>query len=300
MKKILKISLILLVLSEISCATVLDAIDDKQKHNLALAGNPAVSAVNKQKEIGVQTSFLTKYERSGNILNYGYYWESWTGISYTDMKNEFKDDASNLGVYFIGDYADNWFSLSYMVNTNSLIAKYYESTIQDIYGTPLKRSYLDTTISLLRTETTTLGLARDFDWFAGGIQLFFVSEVEKNKSRDTNIYDETGLFSTINGDTEYDLIITKPYTLIAIGLEKDLFVNQKLLLAHKFSAEINKTYVNWGKHADGSVWYDRYSQGDSRNRAPAETAFGYIYKINDDWGISRRIYKSVECRIYAR
>jgi hypothetical protein len=282
MKKSLKFFLVLLGLFELSCAGVLNTVDSKQKNNLALAGNPAVSAVNKQKEIGFQANFLTKYERSGNILDYGYYWKSRYGISYTDMRNKFKDSASNWSVGLVGDYADNWFSLSYAVDTNYQMAKYYESTIYDIYGTPLKRSYLNTDTILLRVETTTLGWARDFNWFTGGIQLSFVSGTEKNKSRATNVYNETNQPHPIDGEIEYDLIITKPYTLIAVGLEKNLFVNQKLLLAHKFSGEMNKTHITWSKYADGSVMYERSSDGNSHIGVPAETALGYVYKINND------------------
>ena len=295
MRKLINVLVILLGVFSIGFAGVLDTIDTAQKNNIfvphtdvkinniALAGNPAVIAVNKQNRVGLAGTFYSKdVYGNNNIYSNSFYGDAGFGsIYYSDNETEYNSTIrNNLDFHFITSYAENWLALNYNVINNSK-RTIYTGTLTT-YGpmlTSSNRSSSYNGYSKEQIETIALTWARDLDWFTIGIRAALITE--KEKIRETTIYTNPPYINGYNaGDECHIWTNTDPYWSWTLGLEKDIADNQKLLLAHNFGAVRNKKWKEVERYT--GTPYREYTIKEYGYRLPDTTALGYVYKMNNN------------------
>ena len=292
MRKLMNAFIILL---GVSFAGVLDPINVKQKNNyfvpfsdiqitnIALAGNPAVIAVNKRAKIGLSGTINTSKESfSSNILDTDQFLESGGGVNYYEDKTDYKSNKyEHLNFYFVSNYSDNWFEISYDVENNNRKVEYENLGIRNIYGTPSIRRIEATDHTNEQIETIALTWAREFKWFTSGLRIALNKRSVERKYVYTDIYETIPNPYYDIGDREYQNTNVNPYWSVALGLAKDIANNQKVLLAHNFGSEKNETLTSREVDSSGDIKY-YYSFGDYGYRTPDTTALGYVYTVNEN------------------
>ncbi|MDR1997843.1 MAG: hypothetical protein LBQ83_05935 [Candidatus Margulisbacteria bacterium] len=253
------------ILAAVGSATVLDGVS-----GLGLGTNPAFPAIWKsEKRVDAGFNLLGKTKSDDKVL------KDDDSVTVKDLETS----LSGFWASYTDSFQDYWYSVSYSNASGAL-----GGTKTTSYTGSDKNTKTSTGLS---TEEDTgygisFALARDFaefGGFTGGVQLGVNVDGKKTVSQT----------KPINGKTQ-ELIsktASDPYLTVALGLVKDIDASSKVLFGQTLGTrknvktldqEANKAY----KDALGSFdQKDLEDLGYDTEYSPAETAIGYVYKIND-------------------
>jgi hypothetical protein len=268
MKKVL---IAVTVLAAFGLATVLDGVS-----GLGLGNNPAAPAVWKtQKRIDAGFSLLGK---TTDVPGYE---------SFDDGKFTYNDSGvEGLWLTYTDSIQDYWYTVGLSTGVDaydelSNTKKTYNNTDKDTLWSTNTEAYSATGYAL------NLAVAKDLNLpavgsFIGGVK------VDINAPAGTSVRTEKYTSNYPYGDDKYvteESISYDPYLTFGFGAVKAIDAKQSLVLGQTLGTErrevrgdtIRKTN---GKQTNKGVADDKGGWGNN-DFIPAETALGYVYKVND-------------------